>query len=385
MFSLPFFILLSSAQSLIPPRIPAKQALHQNPQVLKISAKEQADPLNQYNEVGLTNDDALFRWINDEHLGLKKDGIDITAQKLTDNHENSLYSVILNFHNQEIEDRVVHFYQSRGSTTRFYTILGKNSNGLSLEEFNKFLLGSIGKCIGTACFEIATLEFLGSGGFNDLVHQLNSDGTLREVIATTGVISFLCSKAIEIAAGHGAKGLNPMYHLDTYRLLCPNRDPDRMTQYTSEPILDILNNRLDDAYHGYLKEAGLNPELRVSFNMRSKSDQNWIRELKKAIYAIYEKRYNLLVKHHDDECYIEDMAQQAEPTINVNIENISINIGNRKAPNKTVEFEIDTEIIDHIKAELAEKLNAELSDSGKPLDDSIVKDIVDKVIGDSLN
>ncbi|MFK7823574.1 MAG: hypothetical protein AB8G05_05425 [Oligoflexales bacterium] len=334
---------------------------------------------SQYNELGLTNDDALWNWIKNNNTYLEEVGTEISAQKLSDSFENSLYSVFIKFHNKEIEDRVVHFFQSRGPTTRFYTILGKNSNGLSLEEYNKFLWTAVGKCVATSCIEIAALGFVISGGFGDLVHQLNSNGSIKEVIATTGVISFLSSKAIEVAAGHSARGLNPFYHLSTYQLLAPNSR--HLSKYTREAIPDVLNDRLNDAYHGFLNQGGLNPEMTVSFKARSKSDQNWMRELKKAILAIAKKRYELIVKNSHEECAITEKANPVtNSTINLHIENISINIGSSDSSEPSTELICDEEKLSRIKSELADKINYKLADIGNPIDDAAVSELVNEVV-----
>ena len=383
------FLLLGNVESLIPPNAFHGRNNNFYKDSLHSTEQDEISLQSQYNELGLTNDDALWNWIKNNNRYLKSAGIDVSAQKLTDNYENSIYSVFIRFHNEEMEDRVVHFYQTRGPITRFYTILGKNSNGLYLEEYNKFLWNSVAKSIAISCAEIGALGFIVSGGFSDLVHQLNSNGSMKEVIATTGVISFLCSKAIEVAAGHSARGLNPFYHLSIYLLLC--QDSKHLSKYTDLTIGDILDE-LNYAYHGIFDQGGLNPELTVSFPMRSKSDQNWVRELKKAILAIAKKRYELTVKSPKEECPVVDEASpRSNSTINLHIENISINIGNEKESNNnsdeqeskpTSVFSCNAERLELIAAELSKKINSELTELGFPLDDSEISDMVNEVVKD---
>lgn len=121
--------------------------------------------------------------------------------------------------------------------------------------------------------------------------------------------------------------------------------------------------------------------------MRSKSDQNWMRELKTAIGEIYKRRYKLLVKYRDAEGLL--YQEKLNRSINVNIDKISINVQTDQDSEEKVSEWSDPESIeeklDKMKWEIAEKINQALKQKGSPIDDSVVRRIIEEVIEDGFS
>ncbi|MBC61638.1 MAG: hypothetical protein CMP11_04205 [Zetaproteobacteria bacterium] len=248
---------------------------------------------------GYTSDDALSLWSKGCDEDLKNLGIKVTPGMVADSYENKLYPILVQFskHDDVTEDRVLWVYQNRGSLSRYYTILGRNSNGLPLSDYQQSLNNSIRSGILVAVVEFMMIGFFGSGDFSYLLHQIMADGAANEVIATTGLLSLFSSKVFEWCMNNGAKGLNPWWHFETYRLLSIPVSGEDNIRYTKvrEPIFDVISDRLDGFYHGTLKEGGgLNPEYQVTLaDQRAKSDQNEERQLKLAVRLVLEKRSKL--------------------------------------------------------------------------------------------
>lgn len=365
MIVIPLLLMLSTASSFSPNIIPGKK-----PSVLFNQAKPEYE-LNlgdNYTEYGLYPDDVPFNWAMNRSL----EGVSVTPLKLGDNFERALYSLVIEFDNEDIEDRVLHVLESRGERTRYFTPLGKNSNGMSLDMFNKFLMQSVAKSVGTVALQAGALFFFISGDFNDLVHQLNTNGSTKEIVATTGVISFLTSKALETIVDHGDKALNPFYHLKTFWYLSPKayelRDGSNL--YIGETIDEIMI-RLDPAYHGSLQQGGLNPELRVSFTQRAKSDHDWIREIKRVIKAISKKRYELNARNLEQELRQTDHEEQVRPStsVTINVDKLIVHCGDD---------------VEGIKSKLKNKISQRISEYDRMQDIETLEQIIDDCLESAL-
>ena len=271
-------------------KIYAKSSLADNDEPL-----EDASCALYYDENGVPLDDVLVAWSRNESDMLVNSEYSLGLRKLIDPYENALISIVVSSEKSSIPDKVIHFYETRGPTTRFYTVLGKNSNGIDLLEFNKSLEKSLQTGFVVFALEFGVLAFLGSGTFASMIHQLNSDATSSDVLTTTGVLGLFSQKFLDIILKNGAQGLNPFFHFKSKEFLETPKLGSAQIDYTEqESISDIINKRLDLRYKGFLKQGGLNPELRISFkNIRSKSDANWVREIKSAILEISKKRAKL--------------------------------------------------------------------------------------------
>ena len=262
-------------------------------------SSENEDQEYLYDEFGCELDDPTIRWAQGDIDFLKNNSIDIRVSKLSDEHENILYTIATRYNDEEFDDRVLHVYEERGATSRYYAPIGRNSNGLPLHAFESSLNKMKNEAMLIAFLQLGIVSFIGSGELTHLYHDFTvtyRDKDLNDLLTATGLLTFFSSKFAQWFINEGFKTLNPVYQFKTIELLNPPTRRICSKQVgTNELIADVLMDRLDPFYNGALKHGALNPELKVSLKgTRQKSDHNWIRELKMALLKINEKRSRML-------------------------------------------------------------------------------------------
>ena len=286
---------------------------------------------NLYDEYGCTNDDALVRWANNDIDFLKKNSIRVSSYKLYDEHENILYTITIEYNNDEYEDRILHVYEERGATSRFYAPIGRNSNGISKKDFTE-ALAQVKKDAGAVgLLQLGIIAFIASGEFRHLYHDITfiyRDKEMNDLLTATGIVTFFTSKFAQWLITDGLKKLNPKYQWNTVKYLSPPKKRVLSRQIDSgELVSELLMDRLDSFYNGALKHGALNPELKISLRgIRQKSDQNWTRELKMAVKEITAKRAELLGVSKVDQLKESSNPKLNSKEVHVNIcQNFDIN------------------------------------------------------------